>query len=202
MGSSVHGILQARVLEWLGKLVSVFWCVERDALLGPDGLAWGSPSGLEYMPSPPTSGAQEGGTGWPFQKRGCIQLTWASISKAWRSEEQAPVAATRVSGFVVLVQSPGRLRLSSLVPSLRACCRGRCEESVFIHCAHMGILTYECSPPCQMTNIQCCRLVSPFLLKDHFHTVSSLLHHFFKISFFILLYNIVLVLPYINLNPP
>ena len=44
---------------------------------------------------------------------------------------------------------------------------------MFIHCAHMGILTYECSPPCQMTNMQCCRLVFPFLLKDHFHTVSS-----------------------------
>ena len=44
---------------------------------------------------------------------------------------------------------------------------------MFIHCAHMGILTYECSPPCQMTNMQCCRLVFPFLLKDRFHTVSS-----------------------------
>ena len=73
------------------------------------------------------------------------------------------------------MQSPGRHRLSPLVTSLRACCRGRCERRVrlFIHCAHMGILTYECSPPCQMTNMQCCRLVFPFLLKDHFHTVSS-----------------------------
>ena len=62
-----------------------------------------------------------------------------------------------------------------MVTSLRACCRGRCERRVrlFIHCAHMGILTYECSPPCQMTNMQCCRLVFPFLLKDRFHTVSS-----------------------------
>ena len=86
-----------------------------------------------------------------------------------------PVAATRVSGFVVLVQSPGRHRRSPSVPFLRACCRGRCERRVhlFIHCAHMAILTYECSPPCQMTNIQCCRLVFPFLLKDRFHTVSS-----------------------------
>ena len=86
-----------------------------------------------------------------------------------------PVAATRVSGFVVLVQSPGRHRRSPSVPFLRTCCRGRCERRVhlFIHCAHMAILTYECSPPCQMTNIQCCRLVFPFLLKDRFHTVSS-----------------------------
>ena len=54
---------------------------ERDALLGPDGLARGSPSGLEYMPLPAIVGAQEGGAGWPFQKRVCIQLTWASLSK-------------------------------------------------------------------------------------------------------------------------
>lgn len=54
---------------------------ERDALLGPDGPARGSPFGLEYVPSPATAGAQEGGAGWPFQKRGCIQLTWASLSK-------------------------------------------------------------------------------------------------------------------------